>query len=226
MSETKPVEDNSMKEYVEKLNEIAKQVDDGFKSVDQKVAMTQKKTDDIDRRLAAKKEEKEGGDELDLYESESIMKAVDKRVETKTKEIETRLKKTGEFQSECAKWDQKAFGKFPELKNEKSDFRRMVDKELENEYPMGTDEHGRRIISPMAIYNAASRVAAERPDLVVRIPEDEAGGGNFGRTIKGKDMTEAQKDIASFYSNRYKMDNDRLKDRCKKHNERNGNRIR
>lgn len=213
-------------EMGKRLEDIAK----GIKMVTEKVEKVEKNSVNLEEKLSSVGREpikEEDEDDLDpLAGPDEIAKSVAQKVKGEIiQEIKTGLAQDQRFQNECKKWDDKAFSKFPDLKSEGSEFSKLVEVELNQISPIGVDERGRKILPPDAIWNAANRVAVQSPKFLKEQRHEELEvGGNFQRRIKGKEISEVQKELTNYYKS-YGIKEENVKARIKSHNERKNNKM-
>ena len=215
-------ENEDVKVFATKLDELAKTIQTGFQAVDKKVDEVKKKSETLETKLdeAKKTDDEEDEDELDeLSGPEEIAQKLEKRVDEKLSALELQNRRDQEFRNLCEVKDREAFRKYPDLHDESSEFSRLVRDQLNDPkktFPIGKDRQGKAILSPDAVLNAANAVATDNPKFLTQQKFEELeGGGNFQRRIKGKEMSEVTKEIAAMFSGSYKINMDRLRERVK-----------
>jgi len=213
MADEAKKEDNI--DYLKKLEELSSNVKSGFEDVNNRLETSNKVN-------GSKPDEEEDDEEDEFMDDDKKIKVeVSKAKEELKREFRDDINKTKQYERDCNVWDQKAIKNFPMLNDSNSEFTRLVDKELKNDYPMAYDEMRKPIYAPNAVYNAAARVAAENPEMVKKPPMEELeGGGNFKRSVKGRDINDIQKELANFWGTGTKLNMKRLEENARAYNSR------
>lgn len=168
------------------------------------------------------KKEKEDDNDLDAYEdpTEKEVKTIKQDLES-LKNSQKQEKWVNEYERKCASFDTQAIQKFPHIKDENSEaFKKTQEFLLASDSIGKHPVTGKPLYAPDALLNAAYKAKVEYPNAFkVDEENDDYDDYNFnfggGKRIKGREITDIQKQIASRLNVPI---TDRLKERAKAYN--------
>jgi hypothetical protein len=206
---------------IEHMENLAK----GIKAATEKVGAVDAKVDTItadQAALRAKLEADKGDgdadkDDLDaLLEDDDDPKKLEERI---TKNVTAQITNQTTVQRQQEQWDNRAIKEFPDLSDQTSQFYTETKKEVASMPHLGVDKRGIKIYPLDAVYNAAARVKLRGQregwiPLTMQTEDNlEDGGGFRQRKIKGKQITDIQRDLCDMWKVDQKKVEARIKSR-------------
>jgi len=206
--------EGDLAKHMENLTKGITTIGESVKTVDAKLEDVKRENAELKAKLDAKTDDE---NDTDSDELEDLLEDPKEQALRMKREIKTELQTEGALKAEQDKWDGLAYKEFPELNDQTSKFYIETKKEMNQLFPVAYDKMRKPIYAPDAVYNAAARVKVRGQRegwLALTIPreEDFEEEGSFSRrSIKGKQMTDIQKDLCKMW----KVDEKKVEARIK-----------